>query len=425
MGEFRKFRLSVMAAVCLAALGGTPALVYASEAELMQKIDALQKELESLKAQVQKVQADVKTPAKPAAAASGQKSDVEPVDSLRKYFAAVPKGEAPATSARTGLTIYGRIDLGYESNDDGAVRRKVLNSYSSRIGFKGTRVMSDDLTGIMQVEQKIAPDEDTNSGAWASRESYAGLMSKAAGTIKLGRHDSPFKDLEGYGAPMWGSGDAMEVIIHGKGTSRAAGSTWANFHTRFPNVAQYETPRFGDVEAKFAYSTDEVNGATGTVSKPAWAGSVDWDNGSWEAGVAYQSTSNFNGQGKDLNGVKASLGGKMGDFTMGFLWSKIDNDVGKKTNNWSLAGTYKMGPTVLKASYADSSETASNAADGLKMVGFEVDYALDKHTAVYAYYSRITNDAKARGRFEQGENTYTPAAGNDPSLFAVAIRYNF
>lgn len=422
MGEFRKFRLSVMAAVCLAALGSTPALVYASEAELMQRIDALQKELEALKGQVQKVQADAKATAKPAAGAPVQQAEV---DSWRKYFAAVPKGEAPATSARTGMTVYGRFDLGYESNSDGAVRRKVLNSYSSRVGFKGTRVLTGDLTGIMQIETGVAPDDNANAGTWGSRETYAGLRSKTLGTIKVGKHDSPFKDLEGEAAPMWGQGEAMEVIIHSKGTTVAAGSTWANFHTRYTNVVQYETPTFADFQVKAAYSTDEVAGAAGTVKKPSWSTSAAWDTGTYYLGMAYQVTDNFNGLGKDLTGVKAAGSAVFGDFTAGAMWSRIDNDIGKKTNNWLLAGTYKMGVMTYKGTYARSSETAGGAADGIRMMGIEADYAIDKHTSVYAFYTKITNEKNARGRFAAGENTYSPVAGNDPSVFAIALRYNF
>jgi len=416
-----ELRGKLLATAVCAALGVTllPVTARASEAELVQRLEALQKEIDALKAQMQKAQADQKAPA--AGAAVQQKE----VDSWRKYFAAVPTGEAPATSARTGITVYGRVDLGYESNDDGAVRRTVMNSYSSRIGFKGTRVLTDDLTGIMQIETGIAPDDNANAGTWGSRETYAGLRSKTFGTIKAGKHDSPFKDLEGEAAPMWGLGEAMEIIIHGKGTAVAAGSTWTNFHTRFTNALQYETPKFADIQMKLAYSTDEVNGATGTVKKPSWATSLDWDTGTWYAGVAYQTTDNFNGSGNNLTGIKAVGSVKMGDFTAGAMWSRLDNDVGKKTNNWLVSGTYKLGPTVLKSTYAESSETASGAADGIKMMAFEVDYALDKNTTVYGFYSKITNDVKARGRFAAGENTYSPVAGDDPSAFAIALRYNF
>ncbi len=141
--------------------------------------------------------------------------------------------------------------------------------------------------------------------------------------------------------------------------------------------------------------------------------------------MAYQVTDNFNGQGKDLTGVKAAGSAVFGDFTAGAMWSRIDNDLGKKTNNWLLAGTYKMGVMTYKGTYAKSSETAGGAADGIKMWALEADYSFDKNTSVYAFYTKITNEKNARGRFAAGENTYSPIAGNDPSAFAIALRYNF
>lgn len=107
------------------------------------------------------------------------------------------------------------------------------------------------------------------------------------------------------------------------------------------------------------------------------------------------------------------------------MWSRLDNSIGKKTTNWLGSGMYQMGRTVFKATYGKSSETAGGAEDGIRMAAIEVDYLIDKNTAVYAYYSRITNEKNARGRFAAGENTYSPAAGNDPSVFAIALRYNF
>ena len=144
-----------------------------------------------------------------------------------------------------------------------------------------------------------------------------------------------------------------------------------------------------------------------------------------EQGVAYQSTSNFNGAGNDLTGLKAAASVAMGDFSAGLLWSRLDNDVGKKTNNYVVSGTYKLGTVVFKGNYGQSSATASGAADGLKMWAVEADWLLDKNTALYAYYVKINNDTNARGRLEAGENTYTPVAGKDPSALAIGLRYNF
>lgn len=429
MSKPLEFRAKLLAAAVCATFGAAlvPSPAYASDADVMQKIEALQKEIEALKAQVQKVQTEQKAAATaPAAApAAGTPLTQKEVEGWRKYIAAVPTGNAPATSARTGIQIYGRIDLGYESNNDGTVSRTILNNYSSRIGFKGTRVITDDLTGIMQIETGIAPDDNANSSSFANRDSYAGLSSKAFGTIKAGRHDSPFKDVEGESAPMNGSGDAMEVIISGKGTGRAVGSTWTNFYTRYPNVVQYETPKWSNFQAKAAYSTDEVNGASGTVRKPSWAASGEYDDGTWYAGIAWQEWSNFNGAGIDMTGLKLAGSVEMKGFTLGAQYSKLDNGLDRKTNNWMVTGTYKLGPTILKGSYGESSESKSGAADGIAMWGLELGYPLDKHTTVYGYYTKIVNDPNARARFEKGDNAYTPAAGKDPSLAVIALQYNF
>jgi predicted porin len=90
-----------------------------------------------------------------------------------------------------------------------------------------------------------------------------------------------------------------------------------------------------------------------------------------------------------------------------------------------VTGSYNVGPTILKANYGQSSESASGAKDNLKMFGLELDYPLDKFTTLYSYYSKITNGDKAKARFEGPDNKYSPAAGKSPSAFGLGIRYNF
>ena len=38
--------------------------------------------------------------------------------------------------------------------------------------------------------------------------------------------------------------------------------------------------------------------------------------------------------------------------------------------------------------------------------------------------SSVSCVVSTTGRFEAGENTYTPAAGKDPGVFAVGLRFN-
>jgi len=395
------FRKCLTASLVAAAFGAIASPATASEAEILKKIEALQAEVNALKAEA----ARAKAAAPVAAATSG------PV----------------AISAATGITIYGRLDVVGEQSDDGKVSRHALQSISSRIGFRGERRLTDDLSGIMQIETGIDPHDEANSKLFASRNTYAGIKSQTFGTLITGKHDTPFKSLEGTAAPVWGSAEAMEIIIHGKGSARVA-PNFNNLHTRRTNSVQYWSPKFSNVQAKLAYSPDEVNGAAGTYDAKLYGASVEWDNGRFKNGIATETQTNYSvasGVGYDMTGVKATAGMKLGNGTVGIAYSVLDNNRGRKTDNWLISGTYKFGPTVLKANYGTSSESASGANDGLSMFGIELGYPIDKFTTLYGYYASINNDPNARGRFEAGETKYSPVAGDDPSVIGLGLRYNF
>ena len=59
------------------------------------------------------------------------------------------------------------------------------------------------------------------------------------------------------------------------------------------------------------------------------------------------------------------------------------------------------------------------------MLGIELDYPLDKYATVFGYYTSIANARNALGRFEAGDNKYSPIAGDDPSAIGLGIRYAF
>jgi len=427
MGEFRKFRLSVMAAMCLAALGSAPALVHATDAEVLQRLDALQKEIDSLRAQLNEATKKVETVGE-----TSKKADDKLMSTIERHA----KETAPPTTKRggtyaysetTGITIYGKVELIEEATNDGAVTRHALGSNSSRFGFKAARKLSDTLSGIMQVETGWSPDDSANSKALANRNSYIGLSDQHFGAFIMGTHDMPSKMLEGFSQPMFGSGDEMEIIIHGKGTRVAANTTaspWNNFHTRQTNVFQYWSPKFENFQVRLAYSADEQQTVT-SYQKPVSGGSLEYFDGHYQAGIAYERQANYTAQDHDMTSIKATLGAKFGDATIGGAYSKIDNNLGKSTNNYLISGTYNFAPVVLKGSYGWSTETASGAQNGLSMWGLELDYPFDRNTTLFTYALKINNDPKAQGQFEALDVKYKPLPGNDPHIFGVGLRFDF
>ncbi|OYU46828.1 MAG: hypothetical protein CFE44_00080 [Burkholderiales bacterium PBB4] len=323
------------------------------------------------------------------------------------------------------FTWYGRIDMAFESNNDGAQGRTQVQNFSSRIGFKGERGFSSDLTGLFQVETGVAPDDAGQSKSLASRNSYIGLKSSSMGTVIMGTHDMPLKSLEGTASQLWGEGEAMEVIIHGKGSRAAIGSAvFDNAHTRKTGMVMYTSPKFSNIVAKLAYAPDEAQ--TAAVNKAMYSASVEYNDGTYNIGLATQSQDKFTATGGAMTANKLTLGAKLDAFSLGAAFSTLDNNSGKKTDNWLLTGSYAMGPVVLKANYGQSSDSSSNADDGLSMAAVELDYALDKMVTLYGYYATIDNKSKAKGSFAAADNfPATSKAGDKPNALGLGIRFNF
>lgn len=323
---------------------------------------------------------------------------------------------APAFAADNSVTLYGRIDMSVSANDDGVTNRLMVDNYSSRIGFKGMEDLGGGLSAVWQIETAIAPDDSANSKAFASRNSFVGLKA-GFGTILAGNYDTPFKSLDKNVSIMWGQGDALEVITHGKAQS-------LNVHTRQPNVLQYHSPNLSGFQVKAAYSPDEEK-VDGGTNKQKYSFSAEYDGGMFHLGAAYDVKADQTALDKDLTAAKLIGSVKFGDTTLGGAYSKLDNDAGKDTNTYLLAVSHKIDQLTLKGTYATADETADNAKDGVDMYGIEANYALTKRTALYGFFTQIKNEPKAKAKLVSSDNSPTPAAGNDPRAFGVGIRHNF
>ena len=358
----------------------------------------------------------------------------------RKSLLAIAVASTLASSAfaqtAPSVTLYGRIDMAVESANDGALTKTMLQNYASRFGIKGDRSFSKDLTGIFQVESAFSPEDGKaqnvagNSGFLASRNSFVGLKSNSMGTFLAGNHDTPLKALDGGGlaSMLWAEGDALEVIIHGKGTKTASSTFFDDVHKRQTNNLVYISPKFSDIVVKASYSPDEAQ--TTTTNQPLYSVSGEWNNGTYNFGLALHKK-DVADKTFGMSATKVTMGAKMGDFTAGLAFSALDNNAAvaansQKTNNSLIVLGYTMGQTVFKFNYGMSSESKANAQDDLTMTSVEAGYMLDKQTTLYTNYSQIMNNAKAKGTFTGADNfPATGTAGNDPTALSFGIRYNF
>ena len=112
---------------------------------------------------------------------------------------------APAAMAEA--TAYGVMHLSYDRVNDGAStnasKTNQLNSNRSHLGFRGSESIGGDMSAIWQIESLISVDDagiDTNDdgvddtgNTLATRNTYLGLKSDSMGTLKAGKHDTPYK----------------------------------------------------------------------------------------------------------------------------------------------------------------------------------------------------------------------------------------
>ncbi|SFZ79332.1 porin [Chitinimonas taiwanensis] len=334
---------------------------------------------------------------------------------------------APAFAADNSVTLYGRLELGVEAFDNGDTSLMKVEGYSSRIGFKGEEDLGDGLKAIWQIETKVSPDSGSNGtkpedNSLTTRNSFVGLKGDF-GTILLGRHDTPFKQLNKNIDVMWGNAEQTEVITNGKASG-------INLHTRQNNVLHYTSPKFANVTMRASYAPDEDKGTyTGNAAgseKNRFSVSGEYDDGTFNVGIGYENQADEVAKGKDRTGLKLVGGAKFGDTTLGLGYSKLENEGAKEVDTYALAVTHKIDKITLKGSFASADESKGGAQDGVDMYGVEVDYALSKRTAVYGLYTAIKNDVKAKGEFVNGTTKGAPsAAGKDPAILSVGVRHSF
>src|SRR2546423_10802667 len=202
---FQKTSVAIAVSLALGCVGNA----HADQASDMQaKLDALQKEIQELQAQIGALRKKQEQAA-PAAAAAPAKAPANEVKAGRELVFKVGGGE---------VQPYGHADVSLDDQTNGMtgfIHNGLpvtghngwvpdVSSNLSFFGVRGNRAVSDDLKGVFQFETEIsyaatpgASDQATDTTAQkyslGSRNSFVGLQSEEYGAIKLGKTDTPYK----------------------------------------------------------------------------------------------------------------------------------------------------------------------------------------------------------------------------------------
>ncbi|NNG99410.1 porin [Acinetobacter sp. ANC 5414] len=348
-----------------------------------------------------------------------------------------------AGSTFAAPTFYGEIDASIdylpEDNRSGFSDKDVVevSSNSSFVGLKGDEKLTDRLSAVYAIEWSISADGDsTDLGV---RNRFVGLKDAQLGTLKVGAHDTPLKQLSS-------SVDTFNNYV----ANKADVTGIMTGENRISNAVIYESPAIAlstgtiKVNALLASGEDsgiaKGNGSSKTAGRglgDAWSASVVYDSPVVVAGIAYDKAipSNFLGRGFVNTTAPEVAGGSLlaaantiraigrvnldGGLALKALYqtSEVEQVTGNEpaaaniddAQGWLLGAEYNL-PTAkawtVKAQYSQNTTSFKNATADLeaKQIFVGADYAFNKQVKAYGYAGYLT--------LEQGSNeTKQPVVG--------------
>lgn len=358
----------------------------------------------------------------------------------KSLIALAVAGVCATSAAMADVSIYGQANVSYDVvNNDGNRNSQGVGSNGSRLGFKGSEDLGSGLSAIWQIENQIAigaglggTESPGSDSRIAFRDTFAGLKSDMAGTVKLGRFDTPYK-LATRGMDMFHNTIADNRSLMGLGhdvrTNNAVGFNSLNY-SGFSAAGSY----FGDQggTAPGFNSPNTVNPGNSLFhTNEGVSLAAMYDAGPIYATVAYQSISNGLGTTFKTSAWKGGVGYSTTLFGLNGVFEKINNDLGSGTSTaWYLSGKYNMTSNdTLKLAYTDVNHNAgNNPKSGGKQYSLGYDHKMTNHTTLYALYTDLKNDNNTNyqlGWNSGGTSISNTVVGGDASAFSVGMKHSF
>jgi predicted porin len=287
-----------------------------------------------------------------------------------------------------GPSLYGKIhvNLSKYDNDGTTADNFKVNSFDSRLGFKGQQNLGEGLAGTYQVEGKVVADGTTSN--FADRTTFVGLKG-GFGEVRVGYHDSPLKLAQGK-FDQFGDTD---------GDFKHAGSQAAE--QRNANSVTY-LGEFGAVGFNAQIIPGEGNNTTaGQGVADSTSVALTYTAGPLYLAVANDAYDKKTGVGSESGMTRLVATYKMTDMQFGLLSQSGVQSVttSDKKENWlGLSFNMKLGDdNAFKAQYITTQDNAAVKEKGTQTtIGF--DHKLGKKGTLYAMYNKLDKTTNANDK---------------------------
>jgi predicted porin len=257
------------------------------------------------------------------------------------------------------------------------------------------------------------------------RNTFVGF-SGGWGAVKIGRHDTPYKDL----------GRKLDNFNEQVGDMRNLIGSKGSYDRRVSNMIRYESPNFGGLNVVVQNTSNNGEDAVPNGAEKDTSLGVNFSSGPLFVGAAYFEAGNLNTGAADLEdttGLRLAGAYTMNNFTFGLFWeslSDIGGASGADRDAMGLVAAMTMGNNKFKFHWLDADKTDNAATeDGGDMWAIGVDHMFSKTALVYLNYASVGNDtaatfATASGPAGHGDSLAS-VAGKDATAFSAGYILKF
>ena len=288
---------------------------------------------------------------------------------------------------------------------------------SSRFGIKGDEDLGGGLKAIYQMESGIFNVDDGTSGRGNRvRNTFVGFAG-SWGAVKLGRHDTPYKDL----------GRKLDNFNEQVGDMRNFIGNAGTYDARVNNMIRYESPNFSGLNVVAQHTSNSASDAAGNTASKDNSVGLNWTSGPLFLGAAWNEVGNFAAPNTDTSGMRLAGSYTFNEIVLGLFWeslSDIGGTSGADRDAMGLVASMKMGNNKFKFHWLDADKvdnaTTENGAD---MWAIGVDHSFSKTAMIYFNYVSVSNDtagafAPASSAGGHGDNLATTTAGKDNTVYS-------
>jgi predicted porin len=334
------------------------------------------------------------------------------------------------------VQVYARLNLGLESVRADDVRTTRMSNYRSVLGFRGSEDLGGGLKGIFQIEGTLSPD--TGAGSPAARDTRVGLEG-AAGTLFAGNWVTPYNGATAGLDPYYPTtAGYMSIMGNGAAATVSNVSDTSSFDRRQQNSVHYWTPVWNGLQLRVAQGLNEERPAGGAKPSLTSAAAI-YERGPWYGAASYERHHEYQGAGLNDSGAKLAAAYRFGDTRVALIGERLRYDTAAGTlrrNAVYVSVTHQIGRHALKLGVARAGDGGGSAPDGATIGAVRkgtdtgathytagYDYNFSKRTALFAFYTHLSN--QRNGVVDFAINSLAPSPGATLKGVALGIRHAF